>query len=320
MEQRQQHQQPAVFTPLNVDLLATELVNHPDTSFVNSLVNALRYGTRIGYQGPQRERVSHNLVSASQHPEVISANLDKEIQLGRVAGPFLSSPLPHLQCHPIGVVPKKHSTDWRTIYHLSYPEGDSINDYIPEDPYSLQYVRVDDAIQILQSLGPGAFMAKTDLKSAFRLMPIHPDDWNLLGIYWQPNYYVDLYLPFGLCSAPYLFNQISDALEWILKCNYGLRHFIHILADFFIAEPTKVLCLGSFSTLLKVFMSLRVPTVAAKTLGPSQVLEFMGIMLDSNRMEASLPEDKLARIKQIQNTNRVFSATKRKPFQVMVGI
>ena len=94
MEQRQQHQQPAVFTPLNVDLLATELVNHPDTSFVNSLVNALRYGTRIGYQGPQRERVSRNLVSASQHPEVISANLDKEIQLGRVAGPFPSSPLP----------------------------------------------------------------------------------------------------------------------------------------------------------------------------------------------------------------------------------
>ena len=298
MEQRQQHQQPAVFTPLNVDLLATELVNHPDTSFVNSLVNALRYGTRIGYQGPQRERVSRNLVSASQHPEVISANLDKEIQLGRVAGPFPSSPLPHLQCHPIGVVPKKHSTDWRTICHLSYPEGDSINDYIPKDPYSLQYVRVDDAIQILQSLGPGAFMAKTDLKSAFRLMPIHPDDWNLLGIYWQSNYYVDLYLPFGLRSAPYLFNQISDALEWILKRNYGLRHVIHILDDFFIAESTKVLCLGSFSTLLKVFMSLRVPTVAAKTLGPSQVLEFMGIVLDSNRMEARLPEE-LARIKQL---------------------
>ena len=45
--------------------------------------------------------------------------------------------------------------------------------------------RVDDAISILQSLARGAFMAKTDLKSAFRLIPIHPDDWNLLGIYWQ---------------------------------------------------------------------------------------------------------------------------------------
>ena len=306
MEQVQQHRKPLVSTPLDVHKLALELASHPDRSFVYNLVNALRYGTRIGYLGPQKNRVSRNLISASQHPEVITANLNKEIQLGRVAGPFSSSPLPNFQCHPIGVVPKKHSTDWRTIYHLSYPEGDSINDYIPKDPYSLQYVRVDDAINIVRSLGPGAFMAKTDLKSAFRLMPIHPSDWNLLGIHWQAQYYVNLYLLFGLRSAPFLFNQVSDALEWVLKHNYGLQHVIHILDDFFIAEASKVDCLGSFSTLLKVFMSLRVPTVAAKTLGPSQVLEFMGIVIDSNRMEARLPEDKLARIKQLLDsfTNR----------------
>ena len=90
----------------------------------------------------------------------------------------------------MGVVPKKHSCEWRTIYHLSYPQGDSINDHIPKDPYSLSYVRVDDAINIIQSLGRGAFMAKTDLKSTFHLIPIHPDDWSLLGIYWQSQYYV----------------------------------------------------------------------------------------------------------------------------------
>ena len=179
-------------------------------------------------------RVSRNLISASQRPEIITANLNKEIQLGRVAGPFLSSPLPNFQCHPIGVVPKKHSTEWRTIYHLSYPEGDSINDHIPKDPYSLQYVRVDDAINIIRHLGPRAFMAKTDLKSAFRLMPIHPDNWNLLGIYWKSHYHVDLYLPFGLRPSPFLFNQISEALKWILKHNYGLRNVINILDDFFL--------------------------------------------------------------------------------------
>ena len=92
----------------------------------------------------------------------------------------------------MGVIPKKHSNEWRTIYHLSYPEGYSVNDHIPKDPYTLQYVRVDDAIRILKSLGPGSFMAKTDLKSAFRLILIHPDDWDLLGIHWNNQYYVDL--------------------------------------------------------------------------------------------------------------------------------
>ena len=65
-----------------------------------------------------------------------------------------------MQSHPLGVVPKKHSSDWRTIYHLSYPEGDSINDYIPKEPYALQYVRVDDAIRILLSLGQGSYRQK----------------------------------------------------------------------------------------------------------------------------------------------------------------
>ena len=213
----------------------------------------------------------------------------EEIALGRVAGPYHSPPLPKFQCHPVGVVPKKHSTDWRTIYHLSYTQGNSINHYIPKDPYSLSYVRVDDAIHILQSLGRGAFMAKTDLKSAFRLIPIHPDDWSLLGIHWQSQYYVDMYLPFGLRSAPFLFNQLSDGLEWILKSNYGLQHVIHILDDFFIVERSKLACLSSFSTLLRVFMSLKAPVVASKTIGPSQEIEFMGIVLDSVRMEARLP-------------------------------
>ncbi|KAK3707894.1 hypothetical protein QZH41_017284 [Actinostola sp. cb2023] len=164
----------------------------------------------------------------------------------RMAGPFLEPPLPNLQCHPVGVVPKKHSTEWRTIYHLSYPEGDSINDGIPKDPYSLQYVRVDDAIRIVQRLGRGSYMAKTDLKSAFRIIPIHPNDWNLLGVYWNSRYYVDMYLPFGLRSAPYIFNQLSEALEWSLKHNYGLQNVIHILDDFFVAESSKAACLTSF--------------------------------------------------------------------------
>ena len=158
---------PPVSTPIDINVLERELSQHPNRNFVTNLVNGLRYGTPVGYTGPEKFRVSRKLISATQHPEVVSTNLTKEINLGRVAGPFDVPPLPNPQCHPVGVVPKKHSTDWRTIYHLSYPEGDSINDYIPKDPYSLQYVRVDDAIRIIKSLGSGSFMAKTDLSQPF---------------------------------------------------------------------------------------------------------------------------------------------------------
>ena len=105
-------------------------------------------------------------------------------------------------------------------------------------------------------------------------------NWHLLVIYWQSQYYVDLYLPFRLHSAPYLFNQLSDAMEWILNNNYNLRNVIHILNDFFITEASRQQCLSSFSTLLSFFMSVCATIVVSTTLGPSQVLEFMGIELN----------------------------------------
>ena len=123
MEQCEQKQRPTVSTPLDVDKLALELVNHPNQSFVDNLFNALRYGTRIGYLGPQKFWVSNNLISASQHPEVISTNLSKEMLLGRVVGRFFSLPLPNFQCHLIGVVPKKHSRNG--ALSITYPTNSS---------------------------------------------------------------------------------------------------------------------------------------------------------------------------------------------------
>ena len=79
---------PPVSTPINIDVLSKELSGHPDSHFVANLIHSLRYGTPVGYTGPRQPRVSRNLQSAAQHPDVVSSNLTKEIALGRVAGPF----------------------------------------------------------------------------------------------------------------------------------------------------------------------------------------------------------------------------------------
>ena len=80
--------------------------------------------------------------------------------------------------------------------------------------------------------------------------------------------------PFWLRMAPFLFNQLLDALEWVLKHKYGLKYVLHLLDNFFMAEPTWLQCLSSFSTLLRFFMLIHAPVVASKTVGPSQVLKF----------------------------------------------
>ena len=161
---------------------------------------------------------------------VIKAELAKEIDKGSILGPFNDRPLPNLRCPGMGVVPKKNG-GWRVIMHLSAPTGNSINDYITPEDYTLHYSTIDDAVRLISQYHTGAMMAKVDLKSAFRLVPVCRQDWELLSLYWNKQYYVDTCLPFGWMSSPFLFNQFTQALHWILVNNHKLQ-LIHYLDDF----------------------------------------------------------------------------------------
>ena len=61
--------------------------------------------------------------------------------------------------------------------HLSHPPGHSVNDGIPVKEFSIS---VDTAMDAAMMLGRGAIMAKVDVKAAFRLCPIRPEDWPYL--------------------------------------------------------------------------------------------------------------------------------------------
>ena len=80
-------------------------------------------------------------------------------------------------------------------------------------------------------LGRNALMAKLDIKEAYRIVPIHPDDRRFLGVCWQGQVYVDCQLPFGLASAPAIFSALGEALEWILR-QRGVKAVIHYIDDF----------------------------------------------------------------------------------------
>ena len=83
----------------------------------------------------------------------------------------------------VWVIPKKlQPGKWRLILDLSSPEDHSVNAGIPREPFSIRYISVDVAIKVLMELGPQALMAKFYVLSAYRNIPIHPDDCHLLGI------------------------------------------------------------------------------------------------------------------------------------------
>ena len=208
------------------------------------------------------------------------------------------------------------------IFHLSYPKTSptSINANIPIGDYTLQYITIDNAILLLLSLGKGAFMSKTDIQSAFCIIPIHPHDWELLGMQWKGLYFFNTVLPFGLRSAPFLFNMLSDALEWIIRHKFNITGVMHILDDFFIAlPPPRSHCSTALCHLLTLFTDLDIPLAPGKTFTTSTQLEFMGILLDSFLMEAKLPDDKLTRLRSLVSVWRSKTSCRLHDLQSLIG-
>ena len=128
-----------------------------------------------------------------------------------MACPFSQPPLPVLHVSRFGVIPKRHQPGkWRLILDLSSPAGHNVNDEIVGEDCSLQYMKVDDIIAGIMRLGRGSLMAKFDVQNAYRIVPVHTEDRQLLGMKWRGAFYVDMVLPFGVRSAPYIFTCIVD--------------------------------------------------------------------------------------------------------------
>ena len=138
----------------------------------------------------------------------------------------------------LGVIPKKgQEGKWRLIVDLSSPTGASVNDGINAEDFALQYIKLDQIIGMVSRFGKGALMAKFDVESAYRNIPVSPKDRYLLGLKWRNKFYVDLALPFGLRSAPFIFNSVADLVEWILKTNHSIQDLLHYLDDYITAGP-----------------------------------------------------------------------------------
>lgn len=300
-------------TPLRWQMFASMLCSHPDQSFVTQLVSDLRFGVRVGYSGPRDKfRPSPNLPIDSAHESFVDEEMKKEVELGRRMGPFVSPPFPNLIVSPIGVVTKKLSTKLRVIHHLSWPRiartSDSINTHISEKDSKTTLQSFDDAITILCQLHSNAnvnvktttiatttapnsvLLSKIDVKSAYRLVPIHPDDWHLLGIHWKEKYYYDKCLPFGLASSCQLWERVATAVHWIISHRLGITTMVHYIDDYLLISANNKLAATQLKYVIKVFTLLGVPLALDKLEGPCTKLTFLGISIDTASATVSLDD------------------------------
>ena len=130
---------------------------------------------------------------------------------------------------------------------------------------------------------------------AFKQVPIHPTLWPLHGLKWDNQYYFFTWLVFGSRSSPKIFDSLSSANCWIARHNYNVTYTLHLLDDFLVINAPHTDADRSITLLTMIFGQLHLPLSKPKTIGPSHCLEYLGITLDTENMQARLPEDKLHR-------------------------
>ena len=288
----------AVASTLKPEVWARKLAHHPDQAFRDYILCGITQGFRVGfnYASCSCKPAASNMVSARENPEVVQAYLDMEVALGRVVGPIDSKNMPKgTQLSPFGVIPKSQPGKWRLILDLSSPEGSSVNDGIEPELCSLQYLRMDEVVRQIARMGQGTMMAKMDIESAYRMVPVHPSDRLLLGMQWKGDIFFDTRLPFGLRSAPKIFTVVADALQWIFQEN-RVGWVAHYLDDFItLGPPGGQECHHNMELMLRFCQQLGVPIAPSKCMGPAIQLVFLGFEIDTQGLTVRLPEEKLQR-------------------------
>lgn len=153
---------------------------------------------------------------------------------------------------------------------------------------------MEDIFAMVRRSGRGCHILKWDLKDAFRMIPVAAEQRWLLGFTWDGNTYQENCLPFGLATAPYIFNLFAEGLHWILQSFWGWQELAHYLDDFI----TTVRCdeaplrvpntQHQFATTLDYLGLARQPT---KDMAGTTV-DTLGIEIDTVAMVARLPDKK----------------------------
>ena len=288
-------------SPVNLRVWQQALSTHPDQQFAQHILKGLEEGFRIGFQHQNAQLQQCRSNMANKNQSIVSEYLDTELRRNRLVKLSKSeAEAMGIHCSPIGVIPKKNKPGkWRLIVDLSSPEGTSVNDGVDKEMSSLSYTSVDTIASKVAALGRGAMLAKMDIKEAYRIIPIHPDDRYLLGMRWEDDVFIDKTLPFGLRSAPLIFSAVADALQYMMLEN-GATFVDHYVDDFVTAgAPRSDECASNARIMHHTCHIAGAPVEEEKSEGPATTIPFLGIEIDSMAMELRLPQEKLTQLQRV---------------------
>lgn len=136
------------------------------------------------------------------------------------------------------------------------------------------------------------WMTKIDIKDAYLHIAIHKAYRRFLRFYWDHQLFEFTALPFGVTSAPRLFTKVLRPVIGLLR-RQGIRCVIY-LDDLLIMASSEEEAKRHTARALELLTTLGFLINWKKShLIPTQVLQFLGLTVDSHEMQFRVPEERL---------------------------
>ena len=189
-----------------------------------------------------------NYRSATEPPAraKVEATLREELEEGN----YVISPSKPTIVSALGAVPKSNSDELRLIHDCSMSKGQGVNSYVPTLD-KLHFQTIDDAVKLVT---PECYLARINLRHAYRSVPIHPANYPATGLKWtfsgdaSPTFMYDTSLCFGGRKSPGIFHRLTQSVRRMM-CHKSFAEIVVYLDDFLVVSPTQEGCERAFTTL-----------------------------------------------------------------------
>lgn len=211
--------------------------------------------------------------------------------------------------HPMHVVPKKNGK-LRLIVDLRH-----VNKYLYKPKFKYEKL---SQLEFLCS--KGEWMCSLDLTNGYWQLNMRPDTYEYLGVHWQGHYYVFKVLPFGLSTAPWVFQECMTTFCAHLR-SHGIK-CLNYLDDFALMLGTDIH--EAKSTMQWICEQFKLAglhiNVEKSMMDPSHVMQCLGFEVDSMQGFYSLPKTRWQALHdQMQKINMHNGAVKAREIARVCG-
>ena len=254
-------------------------------------------------------------ITSSDVKPLMDIIIRKELSEGAIS---IVNDKPHC-VHSLGAVPKSDG-GIRPITDCSRPYNISVNNHCDDIIRDFCFKNVSTVTDLL---GENDYMTVVDIKSAYRAVPIRPEHRKFQGFKWDLDgnslWFVDNRMCFGLRLGPMYFNMLSTFVHDVMLNVYNVK-IVNYLDDFIAVSENYKKCVHAQDSILKLLRHLGFYVSFSKLIHPSKCVVYLGIIIDSVRMELRLPEGKVSKLKCLLDQLLAKRRVSRKEIEKLGGL